>query len=181
MFCAPMRAKVRQLHFASPYEPSKPAQCAVHVARRTPSCLHTSTHRSLALGGVPQAGTHPPTHGAWAGSTGLGRPAGARHSLRSRRGLAGGAPFTRSGTHQAGGRGSDMGKWKEIGRLLIRQAVASPPTHKPPYHNSLIHASLTVSLSRSCSRATRARTHAPLTPQWRAPSAGAASRRSRCR
>ena len=35
--------------------------------------------------------------------------------------------FTRSGTHQAGWRGSDMGKWKEIGRLLInrsgRQAV----------------------------------------------------------
>jgi len=27
--------------------------------------------------------------------------------------------FTRSGTHQAGWRGSDMGKWKEIYRLLI--------------------------------------------------------------
>ena len=27
--------------------------------------------------------------------------------------------FTRSGTHQAGWRGSDMGKWKEIDRLLI--------------------------------------------------------------
>ena len=34
--------------------------------------------------------------------------------------------FTRSGTHQAGWRGSDMGKWKEIGRQLLLPQLTNP-------------------------------------------------------
>ena len=87
-------------------------------------CMHvygTAFKAGVLDQGRPEADTSAGDQGDWA-ALAARFPAGGEleADMALAHDLASETPaFTRSGTHQAGRRGSDMGKWEEIDRLLI--------------------------------------------------------------